>query len=454
MKKRIFKGIFYVAIIVWLACLVLIIGAMYNQYSQKDANELKSVTYTIAHGINKCGEGFLSELKFDDNHRITLIAGNGKVLFDSEEDAAIMENHSDRPEVIEALKLGESGDTRYSKTLSKETTYYAVLLDNGDITRVSETQFTILTLFISMLQPILIVLIIAIVLSVILASRIAKTIVMPINQIDLENPNKSEIYEELKPFIEKISEQNREINQQISKLQVDVNEKTREAKFRREFTANVSHELKTPLTSISGFAEIIKDGIAKECDIKRFAGKIYDEAQRLVSVVGDIIKLSQLDEDAVTARKESIDLYTACENVIDSLEILAKKRNITFEQTGKHVYIMAVGQIIDEIIYNLCDNAVKYNKNNGKIFVKTGIDNGNPFLKVSDTGIGIPDSEQNRVFERFYRVNKSHSKEIGGTGLGLSIVKHGAAYHNANVSIDSQLNKGTTITITFLEKEN
>lgn len=220
-------------------------------------------------------------------------------------------------------------------------------------------------------------------------------------------------------------------------------------KMRREFTANVSHELKTPLTSISGFAEIIQNGLVKQEDISRFAGNIYDETQRLITLVGDIMKLSQLDEDAVPAQKEQIDLYESCAAVISQLKSTADKRGVRFTLEGEHVSIIGVEQIIDEIIYNLCDNAIKYNKENGWITVRVyGGESGN-VLSVSDTGIGIPPEDTEHIFQRFYRVNKSHSKEIGGTGLGLSIVKHGAAYHNAEIKVESTLGVGTRISVIF-----
>lgn len=220
-------------------------------------------------------------------------------------------------------------------------------------------------------------------------------------------------------------------------------------KMRREFTANVSHELKTPLTSISGFAEIIQNGLVKQEDISRFAGNIYDETQRLITLVGDIMKLSQLDEDAVPAQKEQIDLYESCAAVISQLKSTADKRGVRFTLEGEHVSIIGVEQIIDEIIYNLCDNAIKYNKENGWITVRVyGSESGN-VLSVSDTGIGIPPEDTEHIFQRFYRVNKSHSKEIGGTGLGLSIVKHGVAYHNADIKVESTLGVGTRISVTF-----
>ena len=228
-----------------------------------------------------------------------------------------------------------------------------------------------------------------------------------------------------------------------------MDEKTKEADFRKEFTANVSHELKTPLTSISGFAEIIKAGMVKEEDIPRFAGRIYDEAQRLIMLVEDIIKLSQLDEGRITEKKEQIDLYLLCQKVLSHLDKAAEDRKIQLKLIGESLYIEAVMQVVEEMIYNLCDNAIKYNREGGSVTVSVMENDGRPTVSVSDTGIGIAEDELDRIFERFYRVNKSHSKEIGGTGLGLSIVKHGAAYHEAQVQIESRLGVGTHISIQF-----
>lgn len=291
-----------------------------------------------------------------------------------------------------------------------------------------------------------VVLFIPVVVTFSLYHLVTKSIVEPINNLDIENPDSAELTQEFTPIIDKIKSQNTRIVNQMEELN---NEHKQRDKLRREFTANVSHELKTPLTSISGYAEIIRDGIAKPEDTVRFAGKIYDESQRLITLVSDIIKLSRLEESDIEIKHESIDLYACCESVIARLEAIAKKRNINFSLFGEHCSITGVHHIIDEMIYNLCDNAVKYNKDNGQvnISIKQYVDGVE--LSVQDTGIGIPKEEISRVFERFYRVNKSHSKEIGGTGLGLSIVKHGALYHNASISVDSNLGVGTNIKILF-----
>ncbi len=287
---------------------------------------------------------------------------------------------------------------------------------------------------------------IPVVVTVFVLRAVTVNIIDPINSIDIENPDTTDLYSEFSPLLEKISSQNNRILQQMDELKLEHQNRD---KLRREFTANVSHELKTPLTSISGYAEIIRDGIAKPEDTTRFAGKIYDESQRLITLVQDIIKLSRLEESDIEVNTESIELYSLCEAVISRLETLANKRNITFNLTGDRCTINGVYHIIEEMIYNLCDNAVKYNKENGTVTLTVRQFVDGVELSVADTGIGIEQSDISRIFERFYRVNKSHSKEIGGTGLGLSIVKHSALYHNASISVESKLNVGTTIKILF-----
>lgn len=283
-------------------------------------------------------------------------------------------------------------------------------------------------------------------LSVVVAFSASHSIIEPINKLTPEDPKSTAVYRELSPLVERIEAQNSQIAQQIADLRT---EHEKQDAMRRDFTANVSHELKTPLTSISGYAELIKTGIAKDQDVERFAGKIYDESQRLITLVGDIIKLSQLDGNDIPVKFERINLYHICESVLSQLEMAAKERNVTMKLSGDQAEITSAGQIVEEMIFNICDNAVKYNRQNGSVSVNIrqcvdGIE-----VAVSDTGIGIPESELDRIFERFYRVDKSHSKEIGGTGLGLSIVKHGARFLGASVSVESEQNVGTTVRIVF-----
>lgn len=302
------------------------------------------------------------------------------------------------------------------------------------------------SVFLILAGYVLATIIISIAVSLLISRRLSRELMKPVYDLDLSYPDKTEVYPELQPLAEKISRRNQQIQSQISALQ---DEHQKQDQLRREFTANVSHELKTPLTSISGYAEIIRDGLVQAEDIPGFAGRIYDETKRMINLVGDIIKLSQLDENEIKVNIERIDLYDCCEAVIQNLEPQAKKKNITFTLCGDHAEISGAEVIIEEIIYNICDNAVKYNKDGGSVDVNIRQCIDGVELTVKDTGIGISKEDLEHVFERFYRADKSHSKEIGGTGLGLSIVKHGTMFHNASVSIESELGVGTTVRILF-----
>lgn len=449
MKKRIFAGSFCIALVVLTASVFLILGLISLEYNREYARELKNEAEMIAHAIEVSGPTYFEELELADSHRITWVDQQGTVLYDSVAEYSSMVNHADRPEIQEAILTGYGEDVRYSDTIGEKTMYSAIRLDDGSIIRVSQVRFTVFALFSELMGQIVLIVLIAGALAFVLAASISKSIVEPLNQIDLHHPDKALVYKEIQPLVDRIAEQNHALNQQITQLKVDVDEKTREADFRKEFTANVSHELKTPLTSISGFAEIIKNGFVKPEDIPRFAGRIYDEAQRLIILVEDIIKLSQLDEKKFAAKKENLDLYLLCEDVLYMLESIAEKGGIHMTLTGEHVFVEGVQQILSEIVYNLCDNAIKYNRPDGAVLVNVYEEDGRPAVSVADTGIGIPSEDLERIFERFFRVNKSHSKEIGGTGLGLSIVKHGAAYHNAQIHVDSKLGEGTKITVVF-----
>ena len=301
---------------------------------------------------------------------------------------------------------------------------------------------TLLDLF----TPLLGVLVLAIVLSLGLAAWLSRLIVEPLDRIDLQNPDERNVYEELRPLVQRISGQNRQLQQKMDELKV---EHDRQDAMRREFTANVSHELKTPLTSISGYAELIQGGVVKPEDVPRFAGTIYNEAQRLIVLVNDIIRLSRLEDQDVVQEQQSIDLLALCRETCGYLEAAAQKRQVQLQVQGPALSIRAVYQIAEEIIYNLCDNAIKYNKPGGRVDITLSVRDKQPVVEVRDTGIGIPQQELARVFERFYRVDKSHSKELGGTGLGLSIVKHGAAFLGASLELDSREGEGTAIRVIF-----
>ena len=449
MKKRIFGGIFTAGLVVLVASLLFIVGLISLEYNKEFAREIKNESQMIAHAVEISGTAYFEDLKLTDVHRITWVDTDGTVLYDSVADQSSMVNHKDRPEIREAMETGYGEDVRHSDTIGEKTMYSAVRLKDGTVVRVSQVRFTMASVFVELVQEIILILLIAGALAFVLARSISRSIVGPLLQIDLHEPDKKRVYKEVQPLVDRIAEQNRVLESQIMQLKVDVDEKTREANFRKEFTANVSHELKTPLTSISGFAELIKTGFVKEEDIPRFGERIYDEAQRLIVLVEDILKLSQLDEGKYDGKTERVDLRLLCEDVIFTLEAIAKKSEISLELVGEHVFVEGVQQILSEIVYNLCDNAIKYNRRNGVVCVMTFEEAGRPAVSVTDTGIGIPSEDLDRIFERFFRVNKSHSKEIGGTGLGLSIVKHGAAYHNAEIRVDSRLGEGTCITVVF-----
>ena len=386
MTKRIFRSILWVSAMVLLATLIMTMGGIYGYLGSQQKRELRDEILYLAPGVEKEGISYLENLE-TTGKRITLVDSDGTVLYDSEADVEQMENHRDRPEIAKALENGEGEDSRRSDSLAEATFYYA---KSGDG------------------------------------------------------------YEEITPLVEKIRHQKATIVKQT--LEARDKEEQFDAmkeQMRREFTANVSHELKTPLTSISGFAEIIKDGFVKPEDIPGFAGKIFEESQRLISLVNDIINISQLDEETMPYEKEKIDLYEIAEGVLKRLEAPAKKKNINLQLMGEHAFIEGEKHIAEEVLYNLCDNAVKYNRENGTVIVRLRNDWEGVQAVVADNGIGIPREHQERVFERFYRVDKSHSKEIGGTGLGLSIVKHGAAYLGADIDMDSRPGEGTVISLTW-----
>lgn len=449
MKKRIFKSIFTATTIVFISSIILILGVLYFHYDKEALKTLKEDTGIYGEMTENSGLEYLEVMEKDDDTEVVWIESDGSIRYDSLNKKDNTETYRKKPEVVKAFEKGYGHHTGSSEKRGQIEISCAIRLDDGSVIRTARGQPAFVAVLGNLIRPILLILALAILISLILASNLSKKILQLVNGIDVSNPEKTEVYEEVRPLIEKISAQKEEYNHKIDKLQIDIYEKTREANFRKEFTANVSHELKTPLTSISGFAEIIKNGIARQEDIPRFAGKIYDEAQRLISVVGDILKLAQLDEMKVGTEKQLLDLYEVCEEVTELLEPVAEKKKVSLALAGKHFEIHAVDQILGEMIYNLCDNAIKYNREGGSVKVRVFSEQGRPAVSVQDTGIGIPEHDLSRVFERFYRVNKSHSKEIGGTGLGLSIVKHGAEYHNAEIKIESKLNAGTKITVVF-----
>ena len=548
MTGKILRISYLVAISALLASVLLFFGVMYRDYEDGAFARLRAEAAAIAQGLGAAGSDYFDSFAPDD--RVTWIAANGTVLYDSAAPAQLLESHADREEIDHALQTGEAQTSRYSKTLLQRTFYYAKLLEGGTVLRVSCTQNSLPAMILMLLTPFLWVATLVLILCGVLSYRLARQITKPLNAINPDNPAPLPSYPELTPLFDKLREQNRTIGKQMNELQLrqreftaitenmregfllvdckmhvlssnhsalevlgrrelkpgcllydaecrqeifdavdtalsgshaellltidetswqvlanpvvasgqvagavvlfmDVTEREQRERLRREFSANVSHELKTPLTSISGFAELMKEGLVPPEKIPEFSGDIYKESLRLIGLVNDIIQLSRLDENSTQFQRAPVDLYDLCAQSIEQLSPVAARQSVTLELTGEHAEIMGVEQLLKEMIYNLLDNAIKYNVPGGSVTASVRKNAGRTILSVSDTGIGIPYAHQPRVFERFYRVDKSHSKEVGGTGLGLSIVRHAAQYHGARLELKSQPGKGTTITVTF-----
>lgn len=548
MTGKILRISYLVAISALLASALLFFGVMYRDYEDGAFARLRAEAAAIAQGLGAMGSDYFDSFAPDD--RVTWIAANGTVLYDSAAPAQLLESHAGREEIDQALQTGEAQTSRYSKTLLQRTFYYAKLLEGGTVLRVSCTQNSLPAMILMLLTPFLWVATLVLILCGVLSYRLARQITKPLNAINPDNPAPLPSYPELTPLFDKLREQNRTIGKQMNELQLrqreftaitenmregfllvdckmhvlssnhsalevlggrelkpgcllydaecsqeifdavdtalsgshaellltidetswqvlanpvvasgqvagavvlfmDVTEREQRERLRREFSANVSHELKTPLTSISGFAELMKEGLVPPEKIPEFSGDIYKESLRLIGLVNDIIQLSRLDENSTQFQRAPVDLYDLCAQSIERLSPVAARQSVTLALTGEHAEIMGVEQLLKEMIYNLLDNAIKYNVPGGSVTASVRKSAGRTILSVSDTGIGIPYAHQPRVFERFYRVDKSHSKEVGGTGLGLSIVRHAAQYHGARLELKSQPGKGTTITVTF-----
>ena len=444
MRSKIFKAIWIVALLVLLASLILIMGVSYSYFSSVQKRQLRIETELAAQGVTLSGMGYFEQLK-TENYRITWISSAGGILFDNEVDAASMENHLERQEVKQAIEEGFGEATRHSYTLADQQFYAAKRLPDGSVLRVSIGQFSVWTLLMGFAQPICFVILFALVLSFILASRLAKTIVKPINEIDLEHPGQyygKENYLEIEPLLRHISAQQIQLREDQEKVE-------KAALIRQEFSANVSHELKTPLHAISGYAELLENGLVKEEDIKPFAIKIHSESLRMSKLIEDIIELTKLDNGGTEMKWEDCDFYRIAENAVDTLEMAASAMDITIRLDGKSAPVRAIPQLLYSIAYNLCDNAIKYNRHGGSVAVSVTQGALHTVLKVKDTGIGIPEEDRDRIFERFYRVDKSRSRDVGGTGLGLSIVKHAIIIHHGKIELNSSVGEGTEFIITI-----
>ena len=544
MTSKIFRSTVFVAVLVLLGSLSVILGVLYNHFTGVQVAQLKDELSLAVTGTEQYGNAFLENVEAD-RFRVTWIDADGTVLYDTQADQTVMENHADREEIREALESGSGSAVRNSSTMTEQTYYEAQKLQDGTVLRISANQASAWALMIDLLWPIVLIAVLAIGLSALLARRMAKNIVEPLNKLDLEKPLSNDTYEELSPLLRRINQQHLQIDSQMRKLRrkadefiqitshmqeglvvldketnirsinsaalrifraegscvgnsffqvnrsndmrqalndaldhghgsvirefdgriyrfdmssirsdgrllgavilaVDVTEAQNAEKLRREFSANVSHELKTPLQGIIGSAELLESGMVRPEDTPRFVGHIRREAKRLVNLVEDIIRLSQLDE-GIAVPAETVDLLEIAEEVRAILETSAAEKEVHISVSGAGFHVTGVRSMLQEILYNLCDNAIKYNIIGGSVNICVE----DRKLTVSDTGIGIPPEHQDRIFERFYRVDKSHSKATGGTGLGLSIVKHAVAYHNAKIALDSTPGKGTTITIQF-----
>ncbi len=442
MKRKIFFAILISCISVIIICVILISGFLFNYYSEQQNNNLKSQLGYLVHMAEEHDIEHINTISA--SQKIMVLNADGDVIISNNANPEVPQKAID--ELVSESKSSNQGHHTSTISFSKKIVAFSEKLHNDCVLIIVDTHHSYIAMLGSVLGYVFLILGAAALIAYFFARLLSRRILRPVYDLDISNPQKSSVYPELSPLIDKINEQNEEIRHRMMSIE---NEHEAQDKMRREFTANVSHELKTPLTSVSGYAELIRDGLAKEEDIPRFAGKIYDESKRMITLVGDIIKLSQLDEKNIPAKFEKIDLYNCCEGVIMSLESLAAKRNITFELNGDHCEISGAELIIEEIIHNICENAVKYNKENGKVTVSLRQCIDGVELSVTDTGIGIKEEDLPHIFERFYRADKSHSKEIGGTGLGLSIVKHGAQFHNAYVSVDSTYGEGTTIRVLF-----
>ncbi len=439
MRKKIQRSMVMVLAVTLLLSYAIITIITYNRNMAMLEAEVRQEARYIQAAINISGPDYLAEMNgVDWTTRVTQISPDGEVLYDTRRDESTLEDHSGRKEVQEALASGEGEDVRMSDTVGQELYYYALLLDDGTVLRASKSMDGLIGTALNNLPVMAGLAVIMMILAYFMAKWQTNRLVKPIYELDLEHPLENKTYDELTPFLEAMDKQNKE--------------KEAVSNMRKEFSANVSHELKTPLTSISGYAEIMKNGMVRPADVPVFSERIYKEARRLIHLVEDIIKLSKLDEESVELEKQDVDLYEMTREIISRLAPQAQQRNIRMEVTGEPVTYFGIRQILDEMIYNVCENAVKYNNENGRVSVWVGNTLEGPRVTVTDTGIGIPEEHHERIFERFYRVDKSHSKERGGTGLGLSIVKHGALLHGAKVTVDSAPGKGTRIEMQFPKK--
>lgn len=439
MKQKINGRLLLIALLSMGLTLLLSIVVFKTAFEKQVKGDIRQSAEVMAAGYSTQPDEALLDAYAAAGYRITLIRGDGTVLYDSKGDAETMENHRDRPEVASALQNGAGEAVRTSATLGYNTYYYAVALPDGSVLRAARDTASLYLLYHEALPWLFIIVAALVVMSVVLSAYLTKQLVQPIEamaeRLGEDEPDLAVPYPELTPFAATLKDNQRRLKET--------------ERIRQEFTANVSHELKTPMTSISGYAEMIETGLAKPEDVRNFAGKIRFEAARLISLIGDIILLSELDDPAAARKFGPVDLFSVAKGVTEYLTFNAGKNNIKLSVTGGQQTVRGSQGLLEELIYNLCDNAIRYNRPGGKVVVDVSGRDGKVWLSVSDTGIGIPPEHQDRIFERFYRVDKSHSKETGGTGLGLAIVKHIALSHGGKITVSSKVGVGTQIKIGF-----
>lgn len=449
MRGKIFRSIWLALSSVLTLSFILITALLYSHFTNEQLDQLRSETRLVAQSLALDGTHYFDTLGAAD-FRITWITADGTIIYDNEADTSVMENHLEREEIRDALREGYGESSRYSSTLFERQLYTAQRLPDGTVLRLSITQATIWNLLLHFLLPMAGILVAALLTSLFLAFSLSRRIVEPLNTLDLDHPLKNAdhtAYTEILPLLRRLDDQHRQLASDREEL-----EKT--SQIRQEFTANASHELKTPLHVISGYAELLESGMVATEEARRlFAGKIRAESQRMSKLVGDIIDLSRLDSGGIGMPRELTDLYRIALNAAEALQIEAESADVTVNVEGSPTILFGVPLVLYSIVYNLCSNAINYSNKGGQVLVTVRDLPGKAQLTVSDKGIGIPAEDLDRIFERFYRVDKSHSKEVGGTGLGLSIVKHAAEIHDAEIRVTSKLGKGSVFTVLFPKQD-
>ena len=449
MRGKIFRSIWLALSSVLTLSFILITALLYSHFTNEQLDQLRSETRLVAQSLALDGTHYFDTLGAAD-FRITWITADGTIIYDKEADTSVMENHLEREEIRDALREGYGESSRYSSTLFERQLYTAQRLPDGTVLRLSITQATIWNLLLHFLLPMAGILVAALLTSLFLAFSLSRRIVEPLNTLDLDHPLKNAdhtAYTEILPLLRRLDDQHRQLASDREEL-----EKT--SQIRQEFTANASHELKTPLHVISGYAELLESGMVATEEARRlFAGKIRAESQRMSKLVGDIIDLSRLDSGGIGMPRELTDLYRIALNAAEALQIEAESADVTVTVEGSPTILFGVPLVLYSIVYNLCSNAINYSNKGGQVLVTVRDLPGKAQLTVSDKGIGIPAEDLDRIFERFYRVDKSHSKEVGGTGLGLSIVKHAAEIHDAEIRVTSKLGKGSVFTVLFPKQD-